>query len=203
MIVNWKRAAEWAQEPTGAPPSDLILFTLRKGGKKIKPSNGPAIRFPKGKRPPSLGGLKRKAWDAFSKFIRQRDADETGHAKCCTCPEIRHWKGMDAGHFKSRMYENTLFDEKNVHAQCKGCNMKPNNGRPIEYAAFLEAKYGIGTVAAINARAYRRKMERSELLEIIEKYSGRVPEPADRREAEQSPRNTQVTHQEQTKGTPA
>lgn len=172
MIVNWKRAAEWAQEPTGAPPSDLLLFTLRKGGKKIKAPRAPAIRFPKGTRPVSLSGLKRKAWDAFSKWIRQRDADETGHAKCCTCPEIRHWKGMDAGHFESRLKENTLFDEQNVHAQCKGCNMPPNNGRRIEYAEFLDEKYGAGTAKGITARAYRRKLERDELLAIIDKYGG-------------------------------
>jgi len=78
---------------------------------------------------------------------------------------------MDAGHFKSRIFENTLFDEKNVHAQCKGCNMPPNNGRPLEYSQFLDAKYGHGTAVAINGRARRRKLERAELVDIIAKYS--------------------------------
>lgn len=79
---------------------------------------------------------------------------------------------MDAGHFKSRLYENTLFDPQNVHAQCKGCNMPPHNGRPLEYSRFLDQKYGPGTATAINNRARRRKLEREELLEIIAKYSG-------------------------------
>jgi hypothetical protein len=119
-------------------------------------------------RPKSFPRLKKDAWDAFSKWIRQRDADESGHCKCCTCGSIRDWKGMDAGHFVSRLYENTLFDPQNVHAQCKGCNMPPHNGRPIVYAAFLDAKYGQGTAMQIQARAHRRKLQRWELEKIIE-----------------------------------
>lgn len=174
MIANWKRWADWATNPKEAPPSDLILFLALKGGKKVKPAGKPAIRFPKGKKPPSLKSLIRKAWKAFSRHIRQRDADANGYAKCCTCPEVRHWKGMDAGHFESTAKENTKFDEQNVHAQCKGCNMPPNNGRRIEYAAFLDEKYGAGTAKAITARAYRRPLEKDELEAIIAKCGGKV-----------------------------
>jgi hypothetical protein len=105
---------------------------------------------------------------------------------------------MDAGHFESRLKENTLFDEQNVHAQCKGCNMPPNNGRRIEYAAFLDEKYGSGTAKAITARAFRRKLERQELYEIISKYS--FP-PAEGPMSEANRNNPTVTRALPTQGT--
>jgi len=159
--------------PSKDAPGDLLRFALAKGRFKLAtPASGleKAIRkaTKRKDRPKSFPRLKKDAWDAFSKFIRQRDADESGHAKCCTFPNIRDWKGMDAGHFVSRLYESTLFDPQNVHAQCKGCNMPPHNGRRIEYAAFLDAKYGEGTAMRLQAKAKRRKLERWELERIIE-----------------------------------
>lgn len=174
-MVNWPEVVAYLQSCPPARAKEQLL-RLAMGKCRVRAVK-PKIRLPKGqKKESSFPALKRKAWDVFSKWIRQRDADENGFCKCCTCPEIRHWKGMDAGHFKSRIYENTLFDEQNVHAQCKGCNMPPNNGRPIEYSAFLEEKYCQGMTQILNLRAGRRKLERAELLDIIAKYSAKPAE---------------------------
>ena len=78
---------------------------------------------------------------------------------------------MDAGHFVSRVYESTLFDERNVHAQCKGCNMPPNNGMGHAYWMFLDGRYGAGTASSIKDLAKRRSMGRHELESILEKYT--------------------------------
>jgi hypothetical protein len=182
--MNPKTAAEWIEAHLHCQKNPSVPRILAKEAAKrypvalraAKPYKAP-IRLPRGIRKPSLKALKKKAWAAFSKWIRQRDAGEGGYVKCCTCSEIRHWKGMDAGHFESRVKESTLFDEQNVHAQCKGCNMPPNNGRRIEYAKFLDEKYGPGTASAITARARRRELLQQELEEILTKYGGEASEP--------------------------
>lgn len=175
--MNWPEAYAYLQS---CPPSKVKeqLLRLAMGKCRVKPVRA-RIRLPRGQKPKSIKALKKDAWDAFSRFIRQRDADENGNVKCCTCENVRHWKGMQAGHFVSRVQESTLFDEMNVWSQCAGCNMPPNNGRPFEYAAFLDAKFGPGTAEKIRARAHRQTLRRDDLERILKKYSqGKVSEPS-------------------------
>jgi len=171
IAEQWLEASEWDEKQLNVPTiiTRTIVKELRKILSKAKPFKQ-GIKFPKGEKPMSMKVLKKKAWDAFSKFIRQRDADENGNCKCCTCEKVQHWKLMQAGHFKSRIYENTLFDETNNHAQCAGCNMPPNNGKPLEYVQFLNKKYGYEMPFIIIKNAYRRTMKRDELENILKKY---------------------------------
>lgn len=81
---------------------------------------------------------KKKAWQAFSAYIRQRDADENGIVKCCTCPSKKHWREVDAGHFTAGRNNAVLYDERIVHGQCKSCNR--NQGEQYKYAIFLKSK---------------------------------------------------------------
>ena len=59
---------------------------------------------------------KAKADKYFSLFIRERDKDKG----CVTCGKFTDNK--DCGHFLSRRFESTRFDEKNAHGQCQKCN---------------------------------------------------------------------------------
>ena len=90
----------------------------------------------------SASKLKKEAWDAFSKWIRLRDALLTtgskDHAKCTTCGNVYPVKEMDAGHFKHNAYD---FDERNVHAQCVRCN-KFLHGNGAVYTLFMIDRYG-------------------------------------------------------------
>ena len=87
---------------------------------------------------------KDKADRYFSLYVRQRDAIESGVVRCCTCGEWHHWKQMDCGHFMSRRYQATRFDEKNCASQCRACN-RFNQGRQFEMGKYLDKKYGLGT----------------------------------------------------------
>lgn len=113
----------------------------------------------------------KELWRLFSLYIRQRDAKERGkdgYVACITCGQVRHWKGMDAGHYVSRRHQATLYMFNNVHAQCKGCNGFPGMtngvpdaaGRPIAYAQWIDSYYGEGTAAHIRMQA-RMKCRRS------------------------------------------
>jgi hypothetical protein len=84
---------------------------------------------------------KQKASDAMSRYVRLRDAitfcknrkidlsqftrPEDIFGQCCTCPKIKSWIRMDAGHWIGRGLgggSGVYFDERNVDLQCKICN---------------------------------------------------------------------------------
>lgn len=117
---------------------------------------------------------KERAWTQFSMFVRLRDADEFGRAKCCTCGKRRYWREMDAGHYVTTAKEATKFDENNVHAQCKGCN-KWQGGKPVEYEQFIDRKYGEGTALKIRNKSVLECRRRTWDYQVIEKnYRERV-----------------------------
>ena len=67
---------------------------------------------------PTVKAEKLKANKAFSDYIRERD-----RWTCYTCGRVVDKYHADAGHLFSRYFAGTLYDEDNVHCQCKKCNM--------------------------------------------------------------------------------
>jgi hypothetical protein len=81
-----------------------------------------------------------KADKYFSLYIRARDS-VNGIAKCCTCG--RYVSEFDCGHFLSRRFEATRYDERNAHAQCLKCN-RFENGNQFAHGEFINRRYGAG-----------------------------------------------------------
>lgn len=80
---------------------------------------------------------KNKIDKVFHEYIRRRDADNnTGNCDCVSCGKTIHFSESDAGHFISRKYLITRYDERNVHAQCRKCN-RFEYGRQFEYSIAL------------------------------------------------------------------
>jgi len=48
---------------------------------------------------------------------------------------------LDAGHFIAGRHNAVLFDERNIHIQCKTCNAFLEGNR-LEYNRFMLKKYG-------------------------------------------------------------
>lgn len=72
----------------------------------------------------TLTYYKKKAWSAFSLYIRLKYADENGYVACYTCGVVRHYKDrMQAGHGIGGRNNAVLFLEEVVRPQCVGCNM--------------------------------------------------------------------------------
>lgn len=119
----------------------------------------------------SLPSLKKKLWKIFSIRMRKKDADENGMVKCFTCPVIRHWTEMQAGHYVAQSLGLSLvFEERNVHAQCAGCNLY-KRGNPSVYAIELRKRYGEGILEELQSlRKEGFKYSRWEYEELIEKY---------------------------------
>lgn len=107
-----------------------------------------------------------KVWKVFSLYIRNRD-----NWTCCTCGKHEKSSQMHAGHFVRRWHNATLFDERNVNAQCSGCN-NYKDGEGSRYAEFLESKYGFGIVQELNKKSREiKKFTVPELQELYKKYS--------------------------------
>lgn len=77
---------------------------------------------------------KKKAWDAFSRYIRTRDClkstGDRNRGACVTCGRVFDFKKLQAGHFIPGRVNSILFDEQCVHAQCltKESNLRMFNG---------------------------------------------------------------------------
>lgn len=128
------------------------------------------LKKPK-KKDKTTSWYKRKADNIFSIFIRTRDADEFGFINCITCFKRMHWKDVDCGHYISRAYIATRFDEQNCHAQCKSCNGF-HGGMMDVYALQLIIRYGDGILSSLNTRKQSIIKESKEFYKmIISRYS--------------------------------
>jgi hypothetical protein len=62
------------------------------------------------------------------------------------------WKSMHCGHFMSRRYESTRYDEKNVAPQCVSCNTF-HQGRQYRFGRWIDETYGQGTAERLEVKS--------------------------------------------------
>lgn len=119
------------------------------------------------KKTKTLGQLKKKAQIVFNAAMRKK------LSYCISCGGNNN---LQAGHFYPvSTHEGLRFDEDNVWPECCRCNCF-DEGHLINYADNLPGVIGKERFEALKARAaeYKRngkKWSRSEIEEIIEKYS--------------------------------
>ena len=102
-----------------------------------------------------LSLVKKEADRWFSLYIRQKYADWRGYVKCYTCGHTAPYnKGMQCGHFASRRFLNTRFDEENCRVQCMACNVFKRGNMNIFSEKLIEEK-GADFIAKINAKAQK------------------------------------------------
>jgi hypothetical protein len=122
---------------------------------------------------PSPALAKKRAWKAFSKYIRVRDP------VCITCTG----KTTEAGHFlhttdkgsNPNLGGNEIwFNEKNVNGQEGSCN-RYKSGNLAEYAVKIEEKWGDGTIKELyKLRNTPKKWTIEELLAVEELYKAKI-----------------------------
>lgn len=81
--------------------------------------------------------LKKELDKIFSEYIRKSSSNKSGRSRCYTCDKEADWRQLQCGHFISRSYLSTRFDEDNCRSQCVGCNIF-GGGKPVEFARKLE-----------------------------------------------------------------
>ena len=124
---------------------------------------------------------KKKAWDAFSKYIRTRDAIKTtgdpDSCVCITCPKTKPTLGfgcIQAGHFVPGRRNSILFDEECTHGQCYGCNCG-QGGMWVEYEAAMVKMFGVDKVEEMKLRKHKIvKYTIEDYKEITLKYQQKL-----------------------------
>ncbi len=128
----------------------------------------------------TVARLKKDLWTVFSRYIRLRDAISTTgmstEVSCITCYRTYPTVEVDAGHFiASYPHGYIRFDEKNVHAQCKRCNM--NQGEQYLYGLRMIQLYGQEEVNRLQKeKNLEKKWRASELESLIVQYKAKVKE---------------------------
>lgn len=156
-----------ALQERNKPPKLKISGLTRVGGERRKKRT-------------SRKTLKSNVWRWFSKFIRLRDALKTTgtltQVKCITCGKLLSIGFCDAGHFVSRRYNSTLFDETNVHTQCRFCN-RFLDGNLLEYRRQIVKMYGEGKDIELEDKATEiKKLTPEDLTNIKDYYILKVKE---------------------------
>tara|TARA_R100001143_G_scaffold8203_1_gene10403 strand:+ start:147 stop:554 length:408 start_codon:yes stop_codon:yes gene_type:complete len=101
----------------------------------------------------SISKLKKELDKWFSLYIRLSHATCEGMVQCFTCGVVKHYKsGMQNGHFQSRRFLATRFDEVNCQPQCLACNMF-RGGEQFKFALGIEGIYGDGTALDLEYKA--------------------------------------------------
>lgn len=118
------------------------------------------------KKKPTQAKLKKLLDSVFSQYIRMKYPE-----RCYTCGVQKPRKELQNGHFVSRQYLATRFDENNCRPQCVGCNMF-GNGKPLDFEENLKKELGSDFVEAMKAKRHLTvKLDRAWYTEQIEKYT--------------------------------
>lgn len=129
--------------------------------RKSKPKKRKRTRKPK----PSV--LKRKLDTVFSLYIRAKYSK-----KCYTCKASG--KVLQCGHFISRSYLATRWEEDNCRPQCVGCNIW-GKGKPLDFEENLIEELGIERVMEMKAqRKMLLKLKPEWYLERISFYERKL-----------------------------
>ena len=119
----------------------------------------------------TLGQYEAEAKASFQLWVRLRDKN----LPCISCNE--HKELVDGGHyFKAELFSGLIFNEKNVHKQCRKCN-RFLGGNEIQYRIGLVKRFGEDYVnqlekESIDKRVY--KYTKQELIEIKKKYDLKI-----------------------------
>lgn len=108
-----------------------------------------------------------KCWKLMSLWVRTKDADQDGYQPCYTCDAWKHYKDLQAGH---RHHRRLDYDERNIHPQCRRCNMKGNgglDGNLGEYEHRLTLQYGVEWTAKLKQDANTHPGYRLDELKTI------------------------------------
>lgn len=97
----------------------------------------------------------------FQRWIRQRDSNQP----CISCG-IKETKLFDGGHYKkAELYRGVIFNELNVHKQCRKCNTYLN-GNESNYRAGLVIRIGEQKVKDLETLAEETRVHKYSNLEL-------------------------------------
>jgi hypothetical protein len=126
------------------------------------------------RKPKTQAQLKKDLDAVFSIYIRQKYANDLGDVECYTCFKMFPIKKIQNGHFVSRQYLATRWNENNCRPQCWGCNGF-GNGKPLDFEERLKKELGDEYVEEMKASRHQSlKLDRHWYQEQIDKYKNLI-----------------------------
>jgi 5-methylcytosine-specific restriction endonuclease McrA len=120
--------------------------------------------------------LKKKIDKKFNEYIRLRDTRDDDTFICISCGERKKKSQMDAGHYYSRRFMSTRWNEKNVNGQCKYCN-NHLSGHGAGYAVGLIRKYGASVLEELEIlHSHTSHLSQWEGEMILKEYTEKIKE---------------------------
>lgn len=148
--------------------TELKTKTPLKAKSSLKPKSDKAASVTKKKsREPNYVADMDKV---FQYYIRLRDAMPGGLTRCISCGNIKTFDQMQAGHFHSRKYMMTRWNEDNVHSECIYDNCY-NGDHLHEYEINLKKKIGLSRYNYLES-IYKnyKKWSRFEIVMLVKHY---------------------------------
>lgn len=122
----------------------------------------------------NISQLKAQANKLFSEYIRRKNADLKGNARCVTCNKTFHWKELQCGHFIQGRHNMVLFCEQNAHCQCYVCNVL-KHGNLIEYTLFMQQTYGQEVIDQLKRMdSLNKQWTKKELINLIKDLQNKL-----------------------------
>jgi hypothetical protein len=125
----------------------------------------------------SIARLRNDVAELVQRLVRLKAADHNGMVKCWTCPEVKHWKEMQGGHFIERTKTATKMLEENIHPQCPACNQwgMKKASTVLAYRREMVLWYGEDFVQWLEAESKRSvRHTRQELESLIIEYTKQI-----------------------------
>lgn len=124
----------------------------------------------------TTGGLKRKALDMFSKYIRLLYSEDGENGSCYTCGVILPIKSLQAGHMVEGRSGSVLFNEALVRPQCYRCNV-PLHGNLGVFATNMADEVGLQRVKELQALKFvTLKLTATDYQDIYDTYKRKYEE---------------------------
>lgn len=121
----------------------------------------------------SRKNLIKKLDQVFSLYIRLRYATNE-IAECYTCGKVDHYKKLQCGHFMSRKYYATRWDEDNCQVQCYSCNVM-RYGEQYKFGLRLAKEKQLDLPEKLLAKTRKiTKFSDVDIKEMIDLYKEKV-----------------------------
>jgi len=112
----------------------------------------------------TLSQYEAEAKKSFQLWVRMRDKD----LPCISCG-IKETELFDGGHFfKAEIFSGLIFDERNVHKQCRKCN-RFQGGNELQYRKGLVNRFGLEFVEKLEYESDSKRNYKFTKNELIAK----------------------------------
>lgn len=128
----------------------------------------------KKKKQKTLRQLKAKCWALFSEYVRRKNADANGMARCYTSGVVAHWTQLQCGHAIGGRHNAVLFDDEICRPQTVSENVFKRGNYPVFVTKLIQENGLDWWERKLEGSRQVRKYTRSDLEDLISLYKTKL-----------------------------